>query len=550
MTRVLAIYITLAFSLFLCGTECNISFSTSGATSNSYNTFIKALRAQLTNGATAIYDIPVLNPSVPDSQRFLLVDLSNNGNNTITVAIDVVNASVVAYRARAARPYFLADAPDEALDILFNDTRGFFLPFTSNYIDLEKAAEKSRDKIPLGLTPLHNAITSLWNQESEEAAVSLLVIIQTVFEAARFRVIEQRVRNSISSKANFIPDPAMLSLENHWLAISWETQHALNGVFSKSIQLRSTNNNLFLVDSVSSSIMAGVAFLFYNCYAVTFPNIIKMPVNVVMGKEIDSEICAVQNRTTRISGLEGLCIDVKNGLDNDGNLVQIWPCGQQRNQKWTFQPDETIRSMEKCMTAYSTSSPKNYVMIYNCTTAVPEATKWALSTDGTITHRRSGLVLTAHEATQGTTLTIATNSHSPKQGWRVADDVEPTVTSIIGYSDMCLTANDDKSRVWMEYCVPSKNQQQWALYSEGTIRVNSDRTLCVTSNGHNSSNVIIILKCELKRGDQRWVFKTDGSILNPNAELVMDVKNSDVYLRQIILYPYYGTPNQQWLPFF
>ena len=293
-------------------------------------------------------------------------------------------------------------------------------------------------------------------------------------------------------------------------------------------------------------------FQHYDCQrpaGITNGIIIRMPGSVeeehVPYSNNNNNMCTIEDCTTRISGRDGMCVDVRNGQDNDGNPIQLWPCGQQSNQQWTFHTDGTIRSLGKCMTTYGYSAG-SYVMIYDCDTAVPDATKWAFSTDGSITNPRSGLVLTAQSAAQGTTLTVETNIHAARQGWS-GGDVEPTVTSIMGYKDMCLQANNDNTRVWLESCEKGKQQQRWAFYSDGTIRVNSSRNLCLTSDGHSSGVVIIILECQ-GWGNQRWVFKNDGSILNPNAKLVMDVKNNDVSLHLIILSAPTGNLNQQWIP--
>nr|GEY53587.1 ribosome-inactivating protein [Tanacetum cinerariifolium] len=88
----------------------------------------------------------------------------------------------------------------------------------------------------------------------------------------------------------------------------------------------------------------------------------------------------------------------------------------------------------------------------------------------------------------------------------------------------------------------------WALYGDSTIRLYSDSTLCVTSDGHESLNSIILLNCKGSE-DQRWTFMADGTILNPNARLVMDVRGSDVSLQEIILYQPTRNPNQKWLAF-
>ncbi|GKB67589.1 retrovirus-related pol polyprotein from transposon TNT 1-94, partial [Tanacetum coccineum] len=58
-------------------------------------------------------------------------------------------------------------------------------------------------------------------------------------------------------------------------------------------------------------------------------------------------------------------------------------------------------------------------------------------------------------------------------------------------------ANGANARVWLaNYVIGTEPRQQWALYGDGTIRLYSDCTLCVTSNGHESLDNIILLKCQ------------------------------------------------------
>nr|GEV67430.1 ribosome-inactivating protein [Tanacetum cinerariifolium] len=112
-----------------------------------------------------------------------------------------------------------------------------------------------------------------------------------------------------------------------------------------------------------------------------------------------------------------------------------------------------------------------------------------------------------------------------------------------------LNANGAYARVWLANCVISiEPRQQWALYGDINIRLYSDRTLYVTSNGHESSDSIFLFQGQGSR-DERWTFMADGTILNTNAQLVMDVWNSDMSLKEIILYEPTGNPNQNWLAF-
>nr|GFA01807.1 ribosome-inactivating protein [Tanacetum cinerariifolium] len=131
---------------------------------------------------------------------------------------------------------------------------------------------------------------------------------------------------------------------------------------------------------------------------------------------------------------------------------------------------------------------------------------------------RSGLVIGAETSTHGTVLTVAKDNNSSRQAWSAGNYTQPTINYISGFLEMCLQANGANARVWLTKCVI------------GTVPS------------------IILLKCQ-GWGNQRWTFMADGTILNPNAWLVMDVRRNDVSLQEIIMYQPTGNPNQNWLAF-
>ncbi|GAA1618962.1 ricin-type beta-trefoil lectin domain protein [Actinoplanes couchii] len=49
------------------------------------------------------------------------------------------------------------------------------------------------------------------------------------------------------------------------------------------------------------------------------------------------------------STFSGRCIDIPNGLPNDGTRLQMWDCNGTDAQKWTLHSDGTVRAMGKCM---------------------------------------------------------------------------------------------------------------------------------------------------------------------------------------------------------
>lgn len=115
---------------------------------------------------------------------------------------------------------------------------------------------------------------------------------------------------------------------------------------------------------------------------------------------------------------------------------------------------------------------------------------------------------------------------------------------------MCLEAKDENTNIWLEECVKNKNEQSWAVYSDGSIRVSNNPSLCVTASSIESNQVIVILRCN-GLASQRWVFKVDGTISPAkNESLAMDVAQNNVDLKRIVLYPRHGLVSQQWTVFY
>ncbi|GMP72603.1 hypothetical protein CsSME_00030571 [Camellia sinensis var. sinensis] len=269
--------------------------------------------------------------------------------------------------------------------------------------------------------------------------------------------------------------------------------------------------------------------------------------SVVAPVDDDDDTCAEPEPTIRISGRNGLCVDVRDGQYNDGNPIQLWPCesNADANQLWTLKRDGTIQSNGKCLTTYG-YSPGVYVMIYNCDTAVTAATRWQVWDNGTIINPESALVLSAESENAGTTLTVETNIYASRQGWRASNNTDPFVTSIVGFMDLCMQRNGNN--VGLGDCVSNQTDQKWAIYPDGSIRPQQNQNVCLTSNNHSQGRNIIIFGCSNGWSSQRWVFTNDGAILNLYNGMVIDVKDSNPILQQLILWPFNGNPNQKWLP--
>ncbi|GJW63465.1 ribosome-inactivating protein [Tanacetum coccineum] len=381
-------------------------------------------------------------------------------------SITLVNVYVVGYLLGTLIPtlHFLNDIlRDELLEAFpsqyYTHRR---LGFAGNYGSL-----LCREETQLGHGALNDAIRNLYYGQSQRSA--LLVIIQMVSEAIRIRYIEHLIRqNMLGENLNFIPDLRAISMENRWSDLSEQIQQS---------------------------------------------DATRMPVPVAVGAD---EQCLYGEPTTNIIGRNGQCVDVKLNQYNNGNPIILWGCeNAQRNQLWTFKSDGTIRSNGKCLTTNGYASGNN-IMIFNCDTAVPKATKWSLYNACTIVNPTSGFVIAAETSTQGTVLMLLEDTNSSRQAWSAGNYTQPTITYISGFLEMCFA-----------------------------ILFYSDRTLCVTSDGHWFLNSIILHECQ-GWGNKRWTFMANGTILNPNAWLVMDVWylfasiDSDWHTDSLSIYPSKG----------
>ncbi|XXG58138.1 hypothetical protein AAC387_Pa04g0527 [Persea americana] len=553
-----------------------VTFTTKDVTKNSYTEFIAALRAHLASGEEP-HGIPVMRErsTVPNSRRFVLVELSNWAADSITLAVDVTNAYVVAYWNGSQSFFLHEDNPDPAIDNLFPNTMRNNFSFSGSYTDLERVGG-NRENIDLGMEPLESAITALRISNMEQQrpiARSLIVVIQMVAEAARFEFIMRQVRARIPGAQVFLPSRTMLSYENNWGALSSAIQQSNQGIFLNPVQLVNQYGAPRNVDTIrDTAVIPNLAIMLFVCSSrsdrVSTINhqyfidhdmlmirsvVVDADVATIVDKEVNDDVadtCVDPEPTVRISGRNGLCVDVRDGQYNDGNPIQLSPCKQNLdvNQLWTFRKDGTIRSNGKCLTTSGYSAGNN-VMIYDCTTAVTAATIWQLWANGTIINPRSALVLSAESGNSGTTLTVQTNIYASRQGWLAGNNTEPFVTSIVGFNDLCMQANGDA--MWVVECASGKAEQNWALYPDGSIRPHQNRDRCLTStDNHSQGSIIIISSCSPGSEGQRWVFTSGGSILNLNSGMVMEVKGSDPGLHQIILSGFTGNPNQQWLPLF
>ncbi|XP_050219341.1 ricin-like [Mercurialis annua] len=529
-----------------------VIFTTSGATAATYRTFIRAVRNHLTRQEMQ-HGIPILPQfkNVPTNERFLLIQLANFAEQTITLAMNVSNVYIVGYCAENHAYFFPPETPEAEEEIapLFPRTdREFMTGLGVNYGDLERVANQNREQTQLGFTPLDTAIAHLHGlttnrTDNRNLARGFLVIAQMIAEAARFNLISTRIARSFSNA--IVPDPGMIQLENDWSTISTAIQQSNDdGVLPEPLLLRDPRGQPIEVTQVKE-LLTVISLLLYPCKR---PSQFSLLIRPVVPNFADDDVCVTHQLTVRISGRNGLCLDVKSGIYSDGSPVVLWPCKSNTdvNQLWTFRKDGTIRSDGKCLTTFG-FVPGKYIMIHDCKNAVRDATRWKIRDDGTIINPKSGLVLSAESGRDGTTITVETNVYAARQSWLPGNNTQPFITTIVGLNYLCLQATGN--RVWLEKCENNKAGQEWALYGDGTIRPKQNQEDCVT-NDAKEQGLVKLFSYNYASPAQRWVFDSDGVIWSLFYGMVLDVKDNDPSLKQIITSPFNGQDNQRWLKSF
>lgn len=122
----------------------------------------------------------------------------------------------------------IARVTNGALDQGFHG--GFHvLPFGGNYMSLSAAAGRSRGAMPISMRHIYSSITNLATTQSgniggtatQEAARSLMLLIQVTSEAARFTNVYQVMSQALGSDGSRNGLPAQeQNLENNWAAMS------------------------------------------------------------------------------------------------------------------------------------------------------------------------------------------------------------------------------------------------------------------------------------------------------------------------------------------
>ncbi|KAK8567305.1 hypothetical protein V6N13_105281 [Hibiscus sabdariffa] len=522
-----------------------VRFNTRTATRVSYMYFISELRAALLANGDRSSTIPLLpdrsrsDMGLCNPRRYVMVEILGGYPNPVTFALDVTNTHVLGYGTEM-RSHLFSGVPEVVRDAVFPNSQGQALPFTQDYGSLLRAGGiVSRSQLPVGITELRHRINILASgvNATTDLARSLTVIIQMIAEPARFRFMEGRIADVAERLPNgvyrvFYPDALMMAFQDSWDAISSAVQSATSwGVFPTAVRIQYGSQGEVLVFDNVASVRFLVAIMQVVCRnRAESLRYLQMPASVSFMRSTggDDDTCdRVLSSTTHIIGQYGLCLDA-----HQGDKVVLTTCRQnQSNQLWTVSfDDKTIRSGGKCLTTGGVIGSN--VVMFQCNLVVLSATQWEIRDDGAIRNPKTGLFLTGNMNSSGTdNIVVHQDQQSSRQTFSISNNTRTTIATITGHKGFCLTFNVTARRVWLENCVSDNGDQQWAIYTDGSIRPRRDRAWCVMlANG--GGNSVAMGRCD-GGVKGRWSFQNDGTILHVLTGQVMDVKDTDAPLPEI-----------------
>ncbi|SOD74575.1 beta-glucosidase [Jatrophihabitans sp. GAS493] len=96
--------------------------------------------------------------------------------------------------------------------------------------------------------------------------------------------------------------------------------------------------------------------------------------------------------TGPVTGLGGLCLDVRGASDADATAVEVFLCNGTNAQQWTRHPDGTLRALGKCLDVASAGrTDATPVQLYTCNGTA--AQQWTPSSTSALVNTGAGLCL-------------------------------------------------------------------------------------------------------------------------------------------------------------
>ncbi|WP_082115373.1 glycoside hydrolase family 3 C-terminal domain-containing protein [Lentzea aerocolonigenes] len=230
--------------------------------------------------------------------------------------------------------------------------------------------------------------------------------------------------------------------------------------------------------------------------------------------------------TGQLTNNYGACADVASANSANGTPVGLWSCNKTSAQRWTAEPDGTLRALGKCLAAQG-----DLVVLSDCA-----GQRWTAAADGTL--QLGGRCLTA-----GGQLSLAGCGGSPSQQWvlpRPADRLQ-------GIAGRCIDIDGGHTwpgtAIWLYDC-NGTGAQDWKVDADGSLRA-LGRCMDVTNGWTDPGTAVQLWDCN-GTAAQQWRVQ-GGSFVNVKSGQCLDVRNgwSDNFTRLQIWWCN-GTAAQNW----
>ena len=236
--------------------------------------------------------------------------------------------------------------------------------------------------------------------------------------------------------------------------------------------------------------------------------------------------------TPIVGGQSGRCLDVPNSSSANGTQVQLWDCGGQANQSFTYTTGRQLQVYgNKCLDASGRGTTNGtQVIIWDCNGQTNQ--QWNLNANGTITGVQSGLCVDANGAgtANGTKIILWSCNGQANQQWTQGATTPPstppsTIPAGGGPCDIyasggtpCVAAHSTTRALYRAY---AGNLYQVRRSSDNTTRNIAVLTAGGTANAATQDSfcagttcVITVVYDQSGRGNDLWY---QGSSVVPGS---------------------------------
>nr|P85208.1 RecName: Full=Dioicin-2; AltName: Full=Ribosome-inactivating protein; AltName: Full=rRNA N-glycosidase [Phytolacca dioica] len=214
----------------------NIVFDVENATPETYSSFLTSLREAVKDKKSTCHGM-IMATTTTELPKYVLVDLklgSEKDAKTFTLAIRRGNLYLEGYSDiynEKCRYRIFEDSESDAQQTVCPGD--LTLPGSQNKIPYKKSYQSmeskggDRTKLGLGQITLESRMNKIYGKDATDQkqfqkneAEFLLIAVQMITEASRFKYIENKVKDSFDDAIGYKPDPKAISLETSWDKIS------------------------------------------------------------------------------------------------------------------------------------------------------------------------------------------------------------------------------------------------------------------------------------------------------------------------------------------